>query len=235
MAKIWVIQHHPVENLGRIADALAASALAWQYVRSFAGQPVPKDMKGAGGLIVMGGPMGVYEQDRYPFLRDEMRLIEAALKDGKPLLGVCLGSQLLAAALGAKVGRGPGKEIGWHPVRLLAGARDDRLFAGVAESFTALHWHGDVFDLPAGAVPLASSEKTPLQAYRYGDKAYGLLFHIEPTAAIVAGMVREFAAELKGAGTDGAAIATAANQRLAAIDDLAEMVFGRWAAPIQGT
>ncbi len=101
MAKVWVIQHHPVENLGRIADALAASALVWQYVRSFAGQPVPKDMKGAGGLIVMGGPMGVYEQDRYPFLRDEMRLIEAALKDRRPVLGVCLGSQLLAAALGA--------------------------------------------------------------------------------------------------------------------------------------
>ncbi len=92
MAKIWVMQHHPVENLGRIAEALAASALAWQYVRSFAGQPVPKDMKGAGGLIVMGGPMGVYEQDRYPFLRDELRLIEAALKDGRPVLGVCLGS-----------------------------------------------------------------------------------------------------------------------------------------------
>src|SRR5208282_5015893 len=119
-----------VENLGRIADALAASALAWQYLRSFAGQPVPKDMKGAGGLIVMGGPMGVYDQDRYPFLRDEMRLIEAALKDGRPVLGVCLGSRLLAAALGARVGRGSAKEIGWYPVSRLAGASDDRLFGG---------------------------------------------------------------------------------------------------------
>jgi GMP synthase (glutamine-hydrolysing) len=235
VAKIWVIQHHPVENLGRIADALAASALAWQYVRSFAGQPVPKDMKGAGGLIVMGGPMGVYEQDRYPFLRDEIRLIEAALKDGKPVLGVCLGSQLLAAALGAKVVKGPAKEIGWYPVRLLAGARDDRLFGGAPDSFVALHWHGDVFDLPAGAVALAASERTPLQAYRYGENAYGLLFHIEPDAAIVAGMVREFAGELEEAGVDGAAIIAAANQRIAAIGDLAEQIFGHWAAPIQGT
>ena len=233
MAKVWVIQHHPVENLGRIADALAASALAWQYVRSFAGQPVPKDMKGAGGLIVMGGPMGVYEQDRYPFLRDEIRLIEAALRDGKPLLGVCLGSQLLAAALGAKVRKGPAKEIGWHQVSLLAGARDDRLFGAAPDSFTPLHWHGDVFDLPAGAVALASSEKTPLQAFRYGDNAYGLLFHIEPDAAIVTGLVREFAAELEEGRVDGAAIIAAANQRIAAIADLAEMVFGRWAAPIQ--
>ena len=235
MAKIWVIQHHPVENLGRIADALAASALAWQYVRSFAGQPVPKDMKGAGGLIVMGGPMGVYDQDRYPFLSDELRLIEAALKDGKPVLGVCLGSQLLAAVLGAKVVKGPGKEIGWYPVRLLPGARDDRLFGTAPDSFTALHWHGDVFDLPAGAVALASSEKTPLQAYHHGENAYGLLFHIEPDAAIVAGMVREFAAELKEAGADGAAIVAAANQCIAAMTDLAELIFGRWAAPIQGT
>ncbi|MFI5352865.1 MAG: type 1 glutamine amidotransferase [Candidatus Binatales bacterium] len=235
MAKIWVMQHHPVENLGRIAEALAASALAWQYVRSFAGQPVPEDMKGAGGLIVMGGPMGVYDQDRYPFLRDELRLIEAALRDGRPVLGVCLGSQLLAAALGAKVVRGPAKEIGWYPVNLLADARDDRLFGGAPDSFTALHWHGDVFDLPARAVALASSEKTPLQAYRYGENVYGLLFHIEPDAAIVAGMVREFAGELAEARVDGAAIVAAANQRIAAMADLAELVFGRWAAPIQGT
>ena len=235
MAKVWVIQHHPVENLGRIAEALAASALAWQYVRSFAGQSVPKDMKGAGGLIVMGGPMGVYEQDRYPFLRDEIRLIEAALKDGRPVLGVCLGSQLLAAALGAKVVKGPAKEIGWHPVKLLAGARDDRLFGDAPDSFIALHWHGDVFDLPAGAVALAASEKTPLQAYRYGENAYGLLFHIEPDAAIVAGMVLEFAGELEEAGVDGTAIVAAANQRIAAMGDLAELIFGRWAAPIQGT
>lgn len=235
MAKIWVMQHHPVENLGRIADALEGCALAWQYVRSFAGQPVPKDMKGAGGLIVMGGPMGVYEQDRYPFLRDELRLIESALKDGRPVLGVCLGSQLLAAALGARVAKGPVKEIGWYPVRSLAGARDDRLFGAAPDSFTALHWHGDVFDLPAGAVALAASAKTPLQAYRYGENAYGLLFHIEPTAAIVAGMVREFAAELAEADVDGAAIEAAANQHLAALTDLAATVFERWAAPIQGT
>ena len=235
MAKIWVIQHHPVENLGRIADALEACALAWQYVRSFAGQPVPKDMQGAGGLIVMGGPMGVYEQDRYPFLREELRLIESALKDGRPVLGVCLGSQLLAASLGAKVAKGPGKEIGWHPVRPLAGARVDRLFGGVPDSFTALHWHGDVFDLPAGAVALAASAKTPLQAYLYGENAYGLLFHIEATAAIVAGMVREFAAELAEARVDGAAIQAAANQHLAALTDLAATVFERWAAPIAGT
>ena len=116
MAKIYVLQHHPVENLGTIADALEGSALAWQYIRVNDGQPVPASMKNAGGLIVMGGPMGVYQTDRYPWLRDEMRLIEDAMKSDLPVLGVCLGAQILAAALGAKVDRNPnGKEIGWHP------------------------------------------------------------------------------------------------------------------------
>ena len=179
----------------------------------------------------MGGPMGVYEQDRYPFLRDELRLIEAALKDGRPVLGVCLGSQLLAAALGAKVVKGPGKEIGWYPVSLLAGARDDRLFGSAPDSFTPLHWHGDVFDLPAGAVALATSEKTPLQAYRYGENVYGLLFHIEPDAAIVAGMVRDFAGRW---GSESRRSGDCRGGESAHRRDgrSREMAFGRWAAPI---
>jgi GMP synthase (glutamine-hydrolysing) len=98
MAKVWVLQHSPTGNLGVIAEALESAALAWQYVRVFDGRPVPTDMKGAGGLIVMGGVEAVYQLDRYPYLRAEMALIENALKAGRPVLGVCLGSQLLAAA-----------------------------------------------------------------------------------------------------------------------------------------
>jgi GMP synthase (glutamine-hydrolysing) len=232
MAKIWVLQHHPVETLGTIAEALASSALAWQYVRAFAGQPIPSDMKGAGGLVVMGGPMGVYEEDRYPFLRQELRLIEAALKESKPVLGVCLGSQLLAATLGARVSKGPGKEIGWHPVRLQPPAQDDRLFRGVPQSFVALHWHGDIFELPSGAVALAASDETAGQAFQYGDKAYGLLFHIETTPEIVAGMVRAFAAELEEAAVDGEKITADADRYRPGLENIAATVFGRWAAPI---
>ncbi len=235
MAKIWVLQHHPIENLGTIADALEGAALAWQYVRTFDGHPVPRDMKGAGGLIVMGGPMGVYESDRYPFLADEMRLIEAAIREHKPVLGVCLGSQLIAATLGAKVAPGPRKEIGWYPVRLAAEAANDRLLGGIPREFVALHWHGDVFDLPRGAVALASSDMTPLQGFRYAENVYGFLFHIESTEQQVHAMAREFADEVKQAGADGARILEQAEENIEALSEIADTIFSRWARPILGT
>jgi GMP synthase (glutamine-hydrolysing) len=235
MAKVWVLQHHPAENLGAIAEALESAALAWQYVRVFDGRPVPTDMKGAGGLIVMGGPEAVYQLDRYPYLRDEIALIENALKAGRPVLGVCLGSQLLAAALGANVRRAAHKEIGWYPVRLRSAAKDDRLLGGVPEEFVACHWHSDIFDLPAGAVPLASSELTELQGFRYGENAWGLMFHAEMTAQIVAALVSEFGEGLKRVGIDGDEILASAPRHLADLSKIAGTIFGRWAAPIQGT
>lgn len=235
MAKVWVLQHHPAENLGLIAEALESAALAWQYVRVFNGQPVPADMKGAGGLIVMGGPEAVYQLDRYPYLRAEMALIENALKSGKPVLGICLGSQLLAAVLGANVRRGAQKEIGWYPVRLRPEASDDRLLHGLPSEFVACHWHGDVFDLPGGAVPLASSELTEVQAFRHGDKAWGLLFHGEMTLQTVAALVNENAQGLKRVGIDGDAILAKASDYLPRLGEIAQMIFNRWAGPIQGT
>jgi GMP synthase (glutamine-hydrolysing) len=235
MAKIWVLQHHPAENLGAIADSLEQAALAWQYVRVFDGHPVPTGMKGAGGLIVMGGPEAVYHLDRHPYLRDELRLIEDALANQKPILGVCLGSQLLAAALGSQVRRAESKEIGWFRVRLTEAAQSDRLMARLPAEFVAAHWHGDVFDLPNGAVALASSEKTPLQAYRYGDKAYGLLFHAEMTAEILTALVSEFREGLQRVGVDGDSVLAEAPRHLPALSDIAARMFDRWAGPIQGT
>jgi GMP synthase-like glutamine amidotransferase len=235
MAKILVLQHHPAENLGAIADALEGAALAWQYVRVFDGHPIPKDVKGLGGLIVMGGPETVYQLDRYPYLRDEMALIESALKADKPILAVCLGSQLLAAALESKVRRGEQREIGWFPVRLSESAKDDRLMRGLPAEFVAAHWHSDVFDLPQGAVALASSDRTPVQAYRYGAKAYGLLFHAEMTREILTALVSEFGEGLKRAGIDGDAMMVEAEKYLPTLGKIGDTIFGRWATPIQGT
>ncbi len=235
MAKVWVLQHHPAENLGLIAEALQSAALAWQQVRVFDGQTPPADMTGAGGLIVMGGPESVYRLDRHPHLRAEISLIESALKANRPVLGICLGSQLLAAALGAEVRKAPRHEIGWYPVRLSDAAREDRLLKGLPSEIVPCHWHGDVFDPPAGAVSLASSEMTACQAYRYGDRAYGFLFHAEMTQKIIGALVEEFGAGLKRIGIDGDAIMAEAPARLASLAPIADTIYNRWASPIQGT
>ena len=236
MAKVYVLQHHPVENLGSIADALEGAALAWQYIRVNEGQPVPAEMKGAGGLIVMGGPMGVYQTDRFPWLRDEMALVQDAIANDRPVLGVCLGAQIVAAALGAKVERNPaGKEIGWHRISLDAAASDDRLIRGLpAANLTPFHWHGDIFDLPAGAVSLASSEKTPCQAFRYGDKTYAFQFHFEVTVEGVRAMAAAFAKDLQRENIAADAIIAEAPHFAAALEKIADTVFTRWASPIQG-
>ncbi len=232
MAKVWVLQHAACETLGTIAEALAAARVQPEYVRVFEGAPVPRDMSEAVGLILMGGPMGVYEQDQYPFLADEIRLIERALAEEKPILGVCLGSQLLAAALGARVVRGPQKEIGWFPVTLTEAARADALWAGVESPFIAYHWHGDVFDCPSGAVALARSELTECQAFRYGAKAYGLLFHLEVTEPLISDMVRTFAGELRAAGLSGEEILQRASLYLPEVKRIGQIVFTRWTSLI---
>jgi GMP synthase (glutamine-hydrolysing) len=239
--------HHHVEGLGTIAGALKRAAVAAQYIRSFEGQTVPKEIGDAAGLIVMGGPQSVYEQAKFPCLRKETRLIEDALKHGKPVLGVCLGSQLLATTLGANVYPSRQKEIGWHRVTLtkpsmgtacvpthIGGAsvpacgRD--LFSGELSSLMGFHWHGDIFDLPRGATLLASSALTAHQAFRYGKNAYGLLFHMEVTLPQIDTMVATFADELQSAGLNGSAIKLNSHPHLPALQRIGQEAFSRWVA-----
>jgi len=229
---VWVLQHTSCETLGSIEAALKSRQIGFGYVRTHAAEPVPAEMAGHAGLIVMGGPMGVYEQVEYPFLRDEMRLIESALAIGAPILGICLGSQLLAAALGAEVKKGEKKELGWHPVSLSPAAAQDRLFAGVRPEFSPFHWHGDVFALPAQAVSLAASQHTLCQAFRYGKNAYGILFHLEVTREQTAQMLSDFAEELRDAGGDAAEIAEQTQRQLPDVQEIGREVFGRWAAMV---
>jgi GMP synthase (glutamine-hydrolysing) len=180
------------------------------------------------GLIIMGGPQSVYEQAKFPYLRDEMLLIEDALKHNKPILGVCLGSQLLAAAVGANVYPGRQKEIGWHRVTLTDFAASDALFSGAPKSFTAFHWHGDIFDLPRGATPLAFSALTAHQAFRYAKNAYGLLFHLEVTLPQINDIAETFADELQAAGLNGAAIKLNGHTHLAALQKIGRTTFAHW-------
>src|SRR5438309_1710450 len=160
---ILVLRHEPFEGLGLFAQNLEAKGVPFSY--HDLNEPMPT--KDYSGLIVLGGPMSV--NDAIPGLLDELRLIENAVRRGTPLLGICLGSQLIAKALGARVYRNHELEIGWEPVHLTDSGRADPLFAGFESPTTFFHWHGDTFDLPNGAEWLAWSNKTRHQAYRFGS------------------------------------------------------------------
>ncbi len=226
---VCAIQHVPCETLGLIAGALKRQGLAVKLVRPFRGERIPRSLRACAGLVVMGGPMGVYEQERHPFLADEIRLLQRAVREGVPVLGVCLGSQLLAAALGAPVAPGRRKEIGWHGVTLTNAASEDPLWRGIERRFVGYHWHGDVFELPRGAVSLARSGLTKHQAFRFGESAYGILFHLEVGAKMIGQMTKMFRAELVQAGVAEADIRGAAIEHLPRLREIGATVFRRWA------
>ncbi|TMA18534.1 MAG: glutamine amidotransferase [Deltaproteobacteria bacterium] len=230
MKRVLVVQHEQFEGPGTLGEALAGLEL--RFLRTFAGDPIPKTLE-EDALVVLGGGMGVYDRDRLPHLNDEIALYAAAMAAAKPVLGICLGSQLLAAALGAAVGKAPRKEIGWYGVSLLPEARGDALFETLPKKFPAFHWHGDAFTLPEGAVPLASSAMTPLQAFRAGPRAWGIQFHLETDEEVLTAMLSGGAAELREVGADTARIRSRAREELPQLRERALAVFRRWAALIQ--
>jgi GMP synthase (glutamine-hydrolysing) len=232
--RVLAIQHVAVEHPALVGTALESAGVEVALVRVHAGEAIPRSAAGLGGLLIMGGPMSAYEADRRPHLRQELHLIERALARALPVLGICLGSQLLAAALGTRVEKGPGPEIGWLPVTLAPAAASDPLFAPLPNSFTALHWHGDVFDLPRGAAHLACSELTRVQAFRHGPSAYGLLFHAEVTPEQPASWAAAFEAELEEAGVSQDAILRGAREQVAELSRLALPLYGRWAELVKG-
>ncbi len=166
---VLAVQHVECESLGIIEQSLNARALSVRYIHIHQGHEVPETIGDCGGLIVMGGPMSAY--DPLPHLAREMQLIQSALNARRPVLGVCLGSQLLAHTLGARVYPGARKEIGWHPVNLSEAAHAERLWSNVPRKFRAFHWHGEIFETPPRAVNLASSDLTACQAFRWGASA----------------------------------------------------------------
>lgn len=184
------------------------------------------------GLIVLGGPMNVEEQDRYPHLKRELRAIEAALKQDKPVLGICLGAQLLAHVLGAPVSRHIQHEIGWYELQTTSVARDDGVLGHLGERASVFQWHGCTFALPNGAVQLARTDTCEQQAFRFGDRAYGFQFHLEVDAAMIERWLRlpayreELAAA--GIGRDEQSIRAATTAELAKMLPLATTTFDRF-------
>lgn len=175
----------PHETLGTVQTALSAAGLPCRRVDLYRGAARRLPLDRVAGLVVLGGPMNVDETDSHPFLEHEIGWIREAVEAGLPVLGICLGAQLVAKALGAEVVPCAVKEIGWYPIELTPQAAEDRLFAGCGPAVTVFQWHGDTFELPPGAVRLARSDLCENQAFRYGSCAYALQFHIEVTAEMI--------------------------------------------------
>jgi GMP synthase (glutamine-hydrolysing) len=211
-------------------DVLRERGATLHRVELDEGEPLPEP-NGFDAVVAMGGPMSATDEDALPWLAAEKRLIAGAVHDGVPFFGVCLGVQLLAAALGARVYPGPAPEVGLLPVTLTGAGRSDPVFAGLPAELVTLQWHGDTFDLPEGAVRLAASPAYENQAFRYRN-AYGVQFHLEVSAAMAAewAEVPEYAASLER--TLGPAAAADFPRRIAErTDDMrahGRVLFERW-------
>lgn len=178
-----VLQHLACETPGVFEDVLLERGARIHRVELDEGDPLP-DWRAFDAIVAMGGPMSVNDEAELPWLREEKRLIREAVQAGLPYWGVCLGVQLLASSLGGRVYRGPTPEVGLFPVTLTEAARRDPVFAGMPEQFLTMLWHGDTFDLPEGAVHLATSPAYANQSFRW-RRAYGIQFHLESSAEMI--------------------------------------------------
>jgi GMP synthase-like glutamine amidotransferase len=189
---VLILKNITSEGPGTIGDFLAQRNMPLSII-----DLSRDDIPSAGGfdtLIMLGGPMSVNDEALYPYLTQEMKLAEQFMKSGKKVFGVCLGAQLMAKALGARVFPGAVKEIGWFDIELIGEGENDHMMAYLApdgKSCKVFHWHGETFDIPAGAERLAKSDLYPNQAFRYGDNAYAFQFHIEVRKEMIADWLKD--------------------------------------------
>jgi GMP synthase-like glutamine amidotransferase len=182
--RVVAFRHVPFEGLGHIQPLLEERGIAIEFADLYLPGVQAPETATAAGLIFMGGPMSV--NDDLPYLEQEAQYIRRAAEVGQPVLGVCLGAQLAAKALGAPVYRNAASEIGWFAIQPTGAAREDALFSGFGGSETVFHWHNETFDLPRNAALLAGSERCRHQAFRQGSSIYGLQFHLEVTPEMIA-------------------------------------------------
>ena len=234
--RVLVLQHIACEPPGVFEDVLRERGAQLHRVELDEGEPLP-DWRGFDAIVAMGGPMSVNDEATLPWLIEEKRTIGDAVRAGKPYWGVCLGVQLLASSLGARVYAGPEPEVGLLPVELTAEGRVDPVFGELDAGLATLQWHGDTFDLPAGATRLASSPVYANQAFRF-EHAYGVQFHLEVSAEMARewAEVPEYIASLESTlGSEQAPAFLAAIERSAdAMREEGRALFERWIDRVVG-
>ncbi|HRQ65740.1 MAG TPA: gamma-glutamyl-gamma-aminobutyrate hydrolase family protein [Xanthomonadaceae bacterium] len=232
MPRILVFQHVAAEPLGTLDPLIRQRGHRIRFVNFEREPEAQPNIDRYRGLIVLGGPMNVDEQAAHPHLATELRLIELALKQEKPVLGICLGAQLLAHVLGAPVQRHAQPEIGWYDLHATAAGREDPVLAPLGDSAPVFQWHGRRFDLPRDAVHLARTEGCDAQAFRHGDRTYGFQFHLEMDLPLIErwlatpGYLRELADS--GLGRDADAIRAQSRQHIATMQARADQVFNNF-------
>lgn len=203
--RFLIIEHLDSEPAGLIGEVIAAAGHQMHHVRVGDGAVVPSDCDGWHGIVVMGGPMSANDS-HLPYIVQEIDLLKHAIESDTPVLGICLGSQLLARAAGASIMRSPVRELGWYPIVPSAEAADDPLFAALPEEgMKVFQWHGETFTLPEGAKLLATAADVPNQAFRIGSSQYGLQFHIEVAAPVIDSWIEDGESEREALGSDGIA------------------------------
>ena len=195
--KVHYLQHVPFEGLGSIEPVLKEKGHQLSATHLYVDQPLPL-LHDIDWLIVMGGPMGIYQEDIYPWLRLEKKFIKEAIQSGKTVLGICLGAQLIADALGSRVYKNRHREIGWFNINRLAQASNTILSEAIPEQAEVFHWHGDTFDIPQGVAALASSEACENQGFIMDDRIVALQFHLETTPESASSLVENCGDELDG-------------------------------------
>lgn len=181
MATLQVLQHVDYEDPGYISGWAYARGHTLEFSRVWVPGELFPDPKSVDGLIVLGGPMSVHDEDAHPWLKGEKRFIANAMAAGVPLLGICLGAQLIADVLGARVTPSPAREVGWFPVTFDQNVRLTGMSRPLPKSVTVFHWHGETYELPHGATRIAHSEAVPEQGFIIGDTVVGVQFHLEAT------------------------------------------------------
>jgi GMP synthase-like glutamine amidotransferase len=224
-----VIKHIDCEGPGVLGDVFASHGVDVTLAHPYRAEPLPS-VAGHDFLVVLGGPMGVYERGRYAFIDAEAELVRQAVSRDIPTLGICLGSQIIAHALGGHVTRHSVKEIGAMTVTLTPDGLADPLFHGLDPLLPVFQWHGDTFSLPAGAVRLAASSVTPNQAFRYGRRTYGVQFHLEVTLEMVTAWLAEYAAEVANERLDPEVVGQAAAAESKRWAEVSDTVFSRFVA-----